>query len=176
MCTCIQRKGPTTDHMHACMTVHTQISLSNDQRRKDINLTDNKLSLSLPLSLSSFFSLSTPVAFAYRIKWRRPEENAHFKLLRSSARLDSKSSGTRVCVSGSDCLHCTYLHAPVSSGGVALQCSYPYPPSAYSSSGRAGQQYTHSPSIAFRHLPPKEGCRKPVLGVCSIPRTRNSKP
>ena len=24
----------------------------------------------------------------------------------------------------------------------------------------------HTPSIAFRHLPPKEGCRKPVLGVC----------
>ena len=23
-----------------------------------------------------------------------------------------------------------------------------------------------TPSIAFRHLPPKEGCRKPVLGVC----------
>ena len=23
----------------------------------------------------------------------------------------------------------------------------------------------HTPSIAFRHLPPKEGCRKPVLGV-----------
>ena len=23
----------------------------------------------------------------------------------------------------------------------------------------------HAPSIAFRHLPPKEGCRKPVLGV-----------
>ena len=22
-----------------------------------------------------------------------------------------------------------------------------------------------TPSIAFRHLPPKEGCRKPVLGV-----------
>ena len=21
-------------------------------------------------------------------------------------------------------------------------------------------------SIAFRHLPPKEGCRKPVFGVC----------
>jgi len=26
---------------------------------------------------------------------------------------------------------------------------------------------THTPSIAFRHFPPKEGCRKPVLGVCS---------
>ena len=26
-----------------------------------------------------------------------------------------------------------------------------------------GKRYT--PSIAFRHLPPKEGCRKPVLGV-----------
>ena len=24
---------------------------------------------------------------------------------------------------------------------------------------------THTPSIAFHHLPPKEGCRKPVLGV-----------
>ena len=24
----------------------------------------------------------------------------------------------------------------------------------------------HTPSIAFRHLPPEEGCRKPVLGVC----------
>ena len=25
---------------------------------------------------------------------------------------------------------------------------------------------THTPSIAFRHLPPKEeGCRKPVFGV-----------
>ena len=23
----------------------------------------------------------------------------------------------------------------------------------------------HTPSIAFRHLPPKEGCHKPVLGV-----------
>ena len=23
----------------------------------------------------------------------------------------------------------------------------------------------HTPSIAFRHLPPKEGCRKPVPGV-----------
>ena len=23
----------------------------------------------------------------------------------------------------------------------------------------------HTPSIAFRHLPPKEGCRKPTLGV-----------
>ena len=23
----------------------------------------------------------------------------------------------------------------------------------------------HTPSIAFRHLPPKEGCRKQVLGV-----------
>ena len=23
----------------------------------------------------------------------------------------------------------------------------------------------HTPSIAFRHLPPEEGCRKPVLGV-----------
>ena len=23
----------------------------------------------------------------------------------------------------------------------------------------------HTPSIAFRHVPPKEGCRKPVLGV-----------
>ena len=26
--------------------------------------------------------------------------------------------------------------------------------------------FTHTPSIAFRHFPPKEGCRKPVLGVC----------
>ena len=25
-----------------------------------------------------------------------------------------------------------------------------------------------TPSIAFRHLPPKEGCRKPVLGVCIL--------
>ena len=25
--------------------------------------------------------------------------------------------------------------------------------------------WSHTPSIAFRHLPPKEGCRKPVLGV-----------
>ena len=24
----------------------------------------------------------------------------------------------------------------------------------------------HTPSIAFRYPPPKEGCRKPVLGVC----------
>ena len=28
-------------------------------------------------------------------------------------------------------------------------------------------QSHHTPSIAFRHLPPKEGCRKPVLGVYS---------
>ena len=27
------------------------------------------------------------------------------------------------------------------------------------------QPQPHTPSIAFRHLPPKEGCRKPVLGV-----------
>ena len=26
----------------------------------------------------------------------------------------------------------------------------------------------HTPSIAFRHLPPKEGCRKPVLGVLGV--------
>ena len=28
----------------------------------------------------------------------------------------------------------------------------------------------HTPSIAFRHLPPKlkQGCRKPVLGVCQL--------
>ena len=26
-------------------------------------------------------------------------------------------------------------------------------------------QQSHTPIIAFRHLPPKEGCRKPVLGV-----------
>ena len=33
------------------------------------------------------------------------------------------------------------------------------------------QQLLHTPSIAFRHLPPlKEGCRKPVLGVCSCCR------
>ena len=25
--------------------------------------------------------------------------------------------------------------------------------------------HAHTPSIAFRHLPPKEGCRNPVLGV-----------
>ena len=27
--------------------------------------------------------------------------------------------------------------------------------------------YMHTPSIAFQHLPPKEGCRKPVLWVCT---------
>ena len=27
---------------------------------------------------------------------------------------------------------------------------------------------SHTPSIAFRHLPPKEGCDKPVLGVCML--------
>ena len=27
----------------------------------------------------------------------------------------------------------------------------------------------HTPNIAFRHLPPKEGCRKPELGVCLYP-------
>ena len=27
----------------------------------------------------------------------------------------------------------------------------------------------HTPSIAFQHFPPKEGCRKPVLGVCAQP-------
>ena len=25
---------------------------------------------------------------------------------------------------------------------------------------------SQTPSVAFRHLPPKEGCRKPVAGVC----------
>ena len=30
---------------------------------------------------------------------------------------------------------------------------------------RASVRACHTPSIAFRHLPPKEGCRKPVLGV-----------
>ena len=33
--------------------------------------------------------------------------------------------------------------------------------------GIARQARVHTPSIAFRHLPPKEGCRKPVLGVLS---------
>ena len=28
---------------------------------------------------------------------------------------------------------------------------------------------THTLSIAFRHLPPKEGCRKPVFGVWIVP-------
>ena len=32
--------------------------------------------------------------------------------------------------------------------------------------GRGAVCRTHTPSTAFRHLPPKEGCRKPVLGVC----------
>ena len=27
----------------------------------------------------------------------------------------------------------------------------------------------HTPSTAFLHLPPKEACRKPVLGVCACP-------
>ena len=32
----------------------------------------------------------------------------------------------------------------------------------------------HTPGIAFQHLPPrKEGCRKPVLGVCPLRRLRN---
>jgi len=34
--------------------------------------------------------------------------------------------------------------------------------------GIAGQARVHTPSIAFRHLPPKEGCRKPLLGVLSL--------
>ena len=34
--------------------------------------------------------------------------------------------------------------------------------------GIARQARVHTPSIAFRHLPPKEGCRKPVLGVLSL--------
>ena len=28
---------------------------------------------------------------------------------------------------------------------------------------------SHTPSIIFRHPPPKEGCRKPMLGVCLCP-------
>ena len=28
-----------------------------------------------------------------------------------------------------------------------------------------GEIVPHTPSTAFRHLPPKEGCRKPMLGV-----------
>ena len=30
-----------------------------------------------------------------------------------------------------------------------------------------GQHKHHTPNNAFRHLPPKGGCRKPVLGVCT---------
>ena len=33
--------------------------------------------------------------------------------------------------------------------------------------------HTHTPSITFRHLPPKEGCRKPVLGDWATP-SRNA--
>ena len=31
-----------------------------------------------------------------------------------------------------------------------------------------GHCFAHTPSIAFRHLPPKEGCCKPALGVCAL--------
>ena len=34
--------------------------------------------------------------------------------------------------------------------------------------------YPHTPSIAFRHLPPKEGCCKPVLGVWGTPSDRTA--
>ena len=34
--------------------------------------------------------------------------------------------------------------------------------------GIARQARVHTPSIAFRHLPPKEGCRIPVIGVLSL--------
>ena len=36
---------------------------------------------------------------------------------------------------------------------------------AESVGGQLSGNKRHTPSIAFRHLPPKEGCRKPVLGV-----------
>ena len=31
--------------------------------------------------------------------------------------------------------------------------------------GGASLLAPHTPCIVFRHLPPKEGCRKPMLGV-----------
>ena len=48
-------------------------------------------------------------------------------------------------------------------------------PTFYSMYSFSSKERTHTLNIAFRHLPPKEGCRKPVLGVWREPtHWRNS--
>ena len=53
---------------------------------------------------------------------------------------------------------------PISEGHTRARA----PPTSYR------QLLPHTPSIAFRQLPPKEGCRKPVLGVCCCPCCRHN--
>ena len=60
------------------------------------------------------------------------------------------------------------LHVQAVLSGVRTPRLPPPPPSLspMSQSQNRRPPPLHTPSIAFRHLPPKEGCRKPVLGVC----------
>jgi len=48
-------------------------------------------------------------------------------------------------------------HSPSSAAGDRV---------VYAFLDRFSHLWSHTPSTAFRHLPPKEGCRKPVLGIC----------
>ena len=58
-----------------------------------------------------------------------------------------------------------------SEGVKAFRCCWGGPVSHQVIAGAfyRGELRTHTPSIAFWHFPPKEGCRKPVLGVCLEP-------
>ena len=69
-----------------------------------------------------------------------------------------------MCVTGySNNYSLTRFRGPLSPHRFGKTPTKPPMPSALT--GDSDRQ-AHTPSIAFRHLPPKEGCRKPVLGVC----------
>ena len=70
-----------------------------------------------------------------------------------------------VCLTGYSSDYLTRFRGPLSPHRFGKTTTKPPMPGALT--GDSIRQ-AHTPSIAFRHLPPKERCRKPVLGVCSL--------